>query len=92
MIPLDIDSTSIQNIVQNVAGIGLNLLPNNFQILAPAISSLITILTAAIIRYFEKKKIHQEQKETMRELMHLYLQKDSAELSKRIYEMQKKDL
>ena len=92
MIQLQVDSAAIQEIIQTGAGVGLQFLPSNFQILAPAISSILTIITAAIIRFFEKKRIERERKKELRDIVQTYLDKDNTEFEKIIEEIQKKDL
>lgn len=92
MILWEIDSAGIQELIQTGAGLGVQLLPQNFQILAPAISSVLTILTAAVIRYFEKRRIEKERKRELQDIVKIYLLKDKEELSKKISELQKRSI
>ena len=90
MIQLVIDSMGIQHTVDGIAKIGISLLPGDWQILAPAISSFVTIITAAIIRSIEKSKIQKNQRREMREIVQAYLEKDTASLSEKINDLQKR--
>lgn len=93
MILLDIlDSLQIQKTVETVSNIGINLLPGDWQILAPAISSILTLITAAIIRAIEKAQIKKEEKKKAAEIIQAYLSKDEIELAKKIHELQKTKL
>lgn len=89
---LQIDSAAIQETVQTISKTGLSLLPPDWQILAPALSSIITIITAAIIRAWEKNKIRREQRQEMKDLIQVYLQRDETALHDKINEIQKKNL
>ena len=51
------DSAIIQNVVQQITGIGTNAIPKPWGIFAPAITAVVTAITAFIIRFFEKKAL-----------------------------------
>jgi hypothetical protein len=79
---LQIDSTLIQQITQEVTGVGLTFLPLKYQLFAPAIGAIITAITAAIIRHVEKKKIKSEHEKERAELIKAHLQRDAAQMGK----------
>ena len=87
---LNIDSAGIQQAVQQAGQVGTSFLPGDWQILAPAISSILTLITAAIIRAVEKGRIRREQRQERREIIQAYLQKDSGVLAEKINELQQK--
>jgi len=87
---LQIDSAGIQQAVQQAADIGTSFLPGDWQILAPAISSVLTLITAAIIRAWEKAQIRKEQRQERRAIIQAYLEKDSAALAAKVSELQNK--
>lgn len=88
---LSIDSAGIQEAVQQAGQIGINFLPGDWQILAPAISSILTLITAAIIRAWEKGQMKRKQRQERREIIQAYLLNDSAALAEKVSELQKKD-
>ena len=88
---LSIDSAGIQEAVQQAGQIGINFLPGDWQILGPAISSVLTLITAAIIRAWEKGQIKRQQRQERREIIQAYLLNDSAALAEKVSELQKKD-
>lgn len=53
-----IDSLEIQNLIQLAVKFGVMYLPGNFALLAPIVTALVTAGTAAIIRKFQLKEIH----------------------------------
>jgi len=89
---LQIDSAGIQNAVQQTGQVVASLLPGDWQLLAPAFTSVLTLITAAIIRAVEKGRMKREQKNRMRELVQIYLSKDADALHDKINEIQKRDL
>lgn len=92
MIPLEIDSLGIQNAVQQAGQLAASLLPGDWQLLAPAFTSVLTLITAAIIRAVEKGRMKREQRNQMRELVQIYLSKDADALENKINEIQKREL
>lgn len=87
---LQIDSAGIQEIVQSVTNTGTQFLPGAYKLLAPAISAVITLITAAIIRAIEKGKINKRHRIERQDLIQAYLSKDSAALAQKISELQKR--
>ena len=53
-----IDSSAIQQGVQIAVETGTNFLPFGWKFLGPVISTLATLITAAIIRHVEKRQIN----------------------------------
>ena len=88
---LEIDSSAIQQAVQQAGQVGISFLPGDWQILAPAISSILTLITAAIIRAWEKGQMKREQRRERREIIQAYLLNDSAALAEKVSELQNKD-
>ena len=76
-----IDSSAIQETVKIATEAGILFLPEHFKLLAPAISALITAITAAIIRHFEKKNLETVYKRS--------LQNETELLNKRIEEIKR---
>lgn len=85
---LQIDSAAIQEVVQIVTTTGTSFLPGAYKLLAPAISALVTLITAAIIRAIEKGGMKKKQRIERQELIQAYLSKDSAALAEKISELQ----
>lgn len=79
---LQIDSALIQQVTQEITGVGVSFLPLQYQLFAPAISAIITAITAAIIRHVEKKKIKSKHEKERAELIKAHLQKDAAQMGK----------
>ena len=78
-----IDSTAIQETVGILTNTGLNFLPEHLRLLAPALSALITAITAAFIRYFEKRKIEGTYKAA--------LERETELLNKRMEQIKKEN-
>ena len=87
---LQVDSAAIQEVVQSVTNTGTQFLPGAYKLLAPAISAVITLITAAIIRAIEKSKIEKRHRTQRQDLIQAYLSKDSAALAEKISELQKR--
>ena len=88
MILLQIDSAAIQQVVQSVTDTGTSFLPGAYKLLAPAISAVVTLITAAIIRAVEKGAMKKKQRAERQELIQAYLSKDSEALAEKISELQ----
>lgn len=84
---LQIDSSSIQAIVQNITALGVSMLPANYGFLFPVITSTITAVTALIIRAVEKGKLKREHKQQTQEIVKAYLLKDKHALDRKISEI-----
>lgn len=87
---LQVDSAAIQQAVQAVTGIGVQFLPKGYTILAPAISALITLATAAVIRAIERGGIKKRHRQERQEIIQAYLKEDSAALAEVISKLQKR--
>lgn len=92
MIPFQIDSAGIQQAVDQAGQFAVSFLPGDYQLLAPAISSILTLITAAIIRAIEKASIKRQQRQEMRDLVQIYLAKDKEALDQKINEIQNRNL
>lgn len=79
---LQLDSALIQQVTQEITGLGVSFLPLHYQLFAPAIGAIITAITAAIIRHVEKKKIKSKHEKERAELIKAHLQKDAAQMGK----------
>jgi len=79
---LQIDSALIQQVTQEITGLGVSFLPLHYQLFAPAISAIITAITAAIIRHVEKKKIKSKYEKKRSKIMQAYLKGDTEEMVK----------
>ena len=79
---LQLDSALIQQVTQEITGLGVSFLPLHYQLFAPAIAAIITAITAAIIRHIEKKKIKSNHEKERAELIKAHLQKDAAQMGK----------
>ena len=79
---LQLDSALIQQVTQEITGLGVSFLPIHYQLFAPAIGAIITAITAAIIRHVEKKKIKSDHEKERAELIKAHLQKDAAQMGK----------
>ena len=88
---LQIDSALIQQVTQEITGLGVSFLPLQYQLFAPAISAIITAITAAIIRHVEKKKIKSKHEKERSEIMQAYLQRDTEEMARIIHEINKNE-
>ena len=81
-----IDSAAIQSAVSAAADAGTSFLPFPYKFLAPIISSLLTMITAAIIRHVEKGEIKAKHNAEKSELIKAHLLKDTETLNKKLSE------
>jgi hypothetical protein len=88
---LQLDSALIQQVTQEITGLGVSFLPPYYQLFAPAISAIITAITAAIIRHVEKKKIKSNHEKERSEIMQAYLKRDTEEMARIIHEINKNE-
>ena len=88
---LQLDSALIQQVTQEITGLGVSFLPPYYQLFAPAIGAIITAITAAIIRHVEKKKIKSKHEKERAELIKAHLQKDAAQMGKIINQIKEKE-
>ena len=88
---LQLDSALIQQVTQEITGLGVSFLPPYYQLFAPAIGAIITTITAAIIRHVEKKKIKSNHEKERAELIKAHLQKDAATMGKIINQIKEKE-
>ena len=87
MILIDaIDSATIQAAVSAAADAGISFLPFPYKFLAPIISSLLTMITAAIIRHVESGQMRDKHNAEKSEIIKAYLTKDTEQLNKKLSE------
>ena len=90
MILIDaIDSAAIQAAVSAAADAGTSFLPFPYKFLAPIISSLLTLITAAIIRHVERGQMRDKHNAEKSEIIKAYLSKDAEQLNKKLSDYEK---
>lgn len=62
------DSLAIQQTVQTVSNVGTQFIPAPWNLFGPAITSIVTIITGAIIRSIERGKMKRRHKKEIDEL------------------------
>jgi hypothetical protein len=87
-----IDSAAIQHAVQTATNAGTQFLPGAYQLFAPGITAIVTLITAAIIRAVEKRNIKRKHKKECQELVQAYLSKDTGLLAEKISELKSRNI
>lgn len=86
-----IDSTAIQEIVKETTNTGFMFVPENYKFLLPLVTTALTAISAAIIRYYEKSELIHNHEREKTEILKEYLKADAPALKNRLDQIKNKD-
>ena len=86
-----IDSTAIQEILKDTTATGFIFVPDNYKFLLPLVTTALTAISAALIRYYERSELIDAHEREKTQILKEYLKADEPALKEKLNQLKNKD-